>query len=148
MVIVGVNGSGKSSAVNLLTRLYDPAEGEILLDNQPLPSYKLDDVRRCTALLCQDHPIFPMSLGDNVALGLAERSVTSAQIQEAVRQGGAAHFIYKREAGLGTILSPNDGTCLCGRGAAGTVCEELFAIQDERGKVSSLSGGETQRLSA
>ena len=87
-----------------------------------------------------------MSLGDNVALGLAERSVTSAQIQEAVRQGGAAHFIYKREQGLETILTHDDGTCLNFGKSAG--CKELEAMQEERAKDSSLSGGETQRLSA
>ena len=145
-----MNGSGKSSTVKLLTRLHDPTEGEILLDGHPLPSYKLDDIRRSTAILCQYHPVFPMSLGDNVALGLAERSVTNDQIQEAVRLGGAADFISKRKHGLETSLGPvsvfSNGSYLHTIGEEAN--KELKAMMDEHNKTTSLSGGETQRLSA
>ncbi|KAL5533581.1 hypothetical protein ACEPAG_41 [Sanghuangporus baumii] len=143
VVIVGVNGSGKTSTVKLLSRLYDPSGGEILLDGNPLSSYRLEDIRRSTAILCQDHPILPLSLRENVALGLPERDATDEEIAEAIRQGGAVKFVHKLKRGLETVLYPDSTTITNGK-----VDEEMKMVADETQERSDLSGGETQRLSA
>ena len=145
VVIVGVNGSGKSSTIKLLTRLYDPTEGQILLDDQPLSGYKLADVRRCTAILRQSHPVIPLSLHENVALGLPERKVTDAEVQEALRQGGSSGFMSKLKEGTQTVLEPITGAYSRFKGNGN---DYLRKINDEIERRTELSGGETQRLSA
>ncbi|KAL5536117.1 hypothetical protein ACEPAF_4222 [Sanghuangporus sanghuang] len=142
-VIVGVNGSGKTSTIKLLSRLYDPTGGEILLDGNPLPSYKLEDIRRSTAILCQDHFILPLSLRENVTLGLPERDATDEEIGKAIDQGGAVKFVHKLTQGLETVLHPITTTVTNGK-----VDEEMKAVAGETQERSDLSGGETQRLSA
>ena len=61
-VIVGKNGSGKSTILKLITRLYDPTEGEILIDGHNLKSLKLADLRKALAVLFQDYTHFPLSV--------------------------------------------------------------------------------------
>ena len=146
VVIVGVNGSGKSSTIKLLTRLYDPDEGEILIDDQPLPTYRLDDVRRATAVLRQNHPVLPLSLHENVALGLPDRKATEAEVQEALQQGGAFRFMSKLKQGMETVLEPMTGAN--SNFVAGGRDEDLREINEKIEKDIELSGGETQRLSA
>ncbi|KAL5533612.1 hypothetical protein ACEPAG_72 [Sanghuangporus baumii] len=145
VVIVGVNGSGKSSAIKLLTRLYDPTSGEILLDSLPLLSYRLSDIRRSMAILRQNHPIFPLSLRENVSLGLPDENVPEENIEEAVRQGGSETFVQKLSQGLGTILHPEKTAKL--RVVGGTD-PELKAVINGREQWTDISGGESQRLAA
>jgi len=61
-VIVGRNGSGKSTILKLIARLYDPEEGQILLDGRDIKTLKLEDLRRATAVLFQDYTHFPLSV--------------------------------------------------------------------------------------
>ncbi|HEX2033925.1 MAG TPA: ABC transporter ATP-binding protein, partial [Chloroflexota bacterium] len=56
--LVGANGAGKSTLVKLLTRMYDPTAGQLLLDGQPLPAYDLHSLRRRTAVVYQDFARF------------------------------------------------------------------------------------------
>ncbi|KAL5533615.1 hypothetical protein ACEPAG_75 [Sanghuangporus baumii] len=145
VVIVGVNGSGKSSAIKLLTRLYDPSSGEILLDGRPLPSYKLHDIRRATAILRQDHPVLPLSLLENVALGLPERNVDDDEVRAAISQGGAEKVVQKLKNGPETVLDP---VKTVDTSFIGDTDEELKKVVDDKEVKTDLSGGETQRLSA
>lgn len=75
VVIVGVNGSGKSSIIKLFNRLYDPSGGTIFLDGTPIQDYCIADVRRAMAVLRQNHIPYPLSIRENIALGLSERRV-------------------------------------------------------------------------
>lgn len=61
-VIVGKNGSGKSTILKLIARMYDPLEGTILVDGKDIKTFKLDDLRRATAVLFQDYTHFPLSV--------------------------------------------------------------------------------------
>lgn len=61
-VIVGANGSGKSTILKLIARLYDPAEGQILIDGRDIQQLQLDDLRRATSVLFQDYTHFPLSV--------------------------------------------------------------------------------------
>lgn len=59
---MGVNGSGKSTILKLITRIYDPTEGEILIDGRDIRLLKLQDLRRVTSVLFQDYTHFPLSV--------------------------------------------------------------------------------------
>ncbi|KAH8111915.1 P-loop containing nucleoside triphosphate hydrolase protein [Phellopilus nigrolimitatus] len=147
VVIVGVNGSGKSSAIKLLGRLHDPTGGQILLDGRPLASYKLSDVRNAIAILRQDHPVFPLSLRANIMLGQpnSERTLSDEDVAAAIRQGGAERFVQKLANGAETVLNPVKTATTY---FVGETDPALKAVVEEREKTTDLSGGETQRLSA
>ena len=61
-VIVGSNGSGKSTILKLAARIYDPTEGSIFIDGQDIKSLRLADLRRAMAILFQDYTHFPLSV--------------------------------------------------------------------------------------
>ena len=61
-VIVGANGSGKSTILKLVARIYDPTEGVILLDGKDIKTLRLADLRRAMAILFQDYSHFPLSV--------------------------------------------------------------------------------------
>lgn len=70
VAVVGPTGSGKSTLLALLPRMYDPEEGEILLDGVPLRSYDLVELRRVIGMVPQDPFLFSTTIRDNIALGL------------------------------------------------------------------------------
>lgn len=72
VAIVGPTGSGKSSVVSLLARLYDPTQGEVRVDGIPLTRWKLSRVRETVALVPQDTFLFSETIGENLALGFDE----------------------------------------------------------------------------
>ena len=145
VVIVGVNGSGKSSVIKLFNRLYDPTEGEILVDGLPLTSYAMDDIRRSMAILRQEHLPYPVSLLQNVALGHPDCDPTDTELEEAIRQGGAHTFLEKLPNKLNTVLNPVQMASLHFQGEP---IKELKDIIEGKQKVTDISGGESQRLAA
>ena len=72
LALVGENGAGKTTLVKLLTRLYDPDEGRILLDGLDLREYDLDDLRGSMGVIFQDFVRYNFSAGDNIAVGRIE----------------------------------------------------------------------------
>ena len=84
--IVGYNGAGKSTLGNLLMRLYDPTEGEILLNGRNI-KYDVDEYRHSFGTLFQDFQIYAASLGENVKMGLVENADETA-IREALKTAG------------------------------------------------------------
>jgi len=60
--MVGANGSGKSTILKLIARLYDPTEGEIFVDGREVCQLRLADLRRVTSVLFQDYTHFPLSV--------------------------------------------------------------------------------------
>jgi len=60
--MIGANGSGKSTILKLIARLYDPTEGEILVDGREVCQLRLADLRRVTSVLFQDYTHFPLSV--------------------------------------------------------------------------------------
>lgn len=146
VVIVGVNGSGKSSTINLFNRLYDPIEGEILVDGLPLTSYKMNDVRRAMAILRQDCHPYPLSLRLNLALGCPDRGVLAdEETQAALEAGGADAFVQKLPQKVDTVLNPVRLSSLHFQSGA---IKEMKKMAREKEKVTGISGGESQRLAA
>jgi subfamily B ATP-binding cassette protein MsbA len=92
VAIVGRSGSGKSSLVNLIPRLYEYDSGEILLDGERLDQYRISDLRRQIAYVGQDVRLFNDSIRNNIAYGVADQ-VDEAQIIEAAKQAHAWEFI-------------------------------------------------------
>ena len=62
-VILGSNGSGKSTILKLMARLYNPTEGTILINGQDIKSLRMEDLRRAMAILFQDYTLFPLTVG-------------------------------------------------------------------------------------
>jgi ATP-binding cassette, subfamily B, bacterial len=69
VALVGENGEGKTTIVKLMTRLYDPTEGEILLDGVDLREYDLDALHREIGVIFQDFMRYEMTAGENIAVG-------------------------------------------------------------------------------
>ncbi|XP_068603186.1 antigen peptide transporter 2-like [Brachionichthys hirsutus] len=99
--LVGPSGQGKSTCVSLLVRLYEPQDGQILLDNEPVASYEHGFLHRKIALVNQDPVLFTGSVRDNIAYGLAA-DCSLDEIQEAARKANAHDFILKLENGYDT----------------------------------------------
>ena len=87
--IVGYNGAGKSTLVKLLMRLYDPTEGEILLNGRNIKDYDVDEYRHSFGTLFQDFQIYAADLGENVKMGLVDHKEEAA-IKEALITAGIA----------------------------------------------------------
>jgi len=93
IALVGQNGAGKTTLVKLLTRLYEPTEGQILLDGIPLEDYDLQDVRRHISVIFQDFMQYPMTVRENVGFGYIEDMENEERIRHAAQASGAAPMI-------------------------------------------------------
>ena len=100
--IVGATGSGKSTLVKLLLRLYPLNSGHILLDGEPIDRLNLGDLRRCIALVSQDVYLFHGSVAANIAYGA--EGASQAQVQQAAELAEAHHFIQALPQGYDTVV--------------------------------------------
>jgi ABC-type dipeptide/oligopeptide/nickel transport system ATPase component len=100
VVIVGQNGSGKSSLANLLTGLCQPGSGDIFIDGIKSSFFRREDLAQATASLTQDHRVLPLSIAENIGLGSASEQHNMSRIYEAAALGGATGFISKFSDGL------------------------------------------------
>lgn len=84
--LVGENGSGKSTIVKLLARLYDPAQGQITLDGRDIKSFDPEAYRKKISVVFQDHIKYHLSAGENIFLGDTQRQNDTGRIKEAARK--------------------------------------------------------------
>lgn len=117
IALVGPTGAGKTTALSLLYRAYDPSEGRITVDGIDIRSVSLNSLRSNIAVVFQDPGLLYRSIADNIKLGNPEAS--QEQIEITARAAEAHDFIVVKPEGYGTLVA-------------------------ERGR--SLSGGERQRL--
>ena len=100
--IVGATGSGKSTLVKLLLRLYGIQAGRILLDGQPIDDLRLDDLRRAIGLVSQEVFLFHGTVAENIAYGSFD--APRASIERAARLAEASGFIEALPHGYDTVV--------------------------------------------
>jgi ATP-binding cassette subfamily B protein/subfamily B ATP-binding cassette protein MsbA len=105
VAIVGPNGGGKSTLVNLICRFYDPTEGRVLLDDVPLTDLALRDLRGRIALVTQQTELFNESILYNIRYGRWD--ATEEEIVEAAKKAHAHDFIADFPEGYRTMVGPN-----------------------------------------
>ena len=104
VALVGENGQGKTTIVKLMTRLYDPAEGRILLDGIDLREYDLEDLHREIGVIFQDFMRYEMTSRQNISMGKIEDRGNFAGITDAARKSMAAQVIARLPLGYGQML--------------------------------------------
>ena len=117
VALVGHTGAGKSTVAQLLPRLYDPDEGQILIDGHDIRDYSLESLRAQMSMVLQESILFTGSILENIGYGRPD--ATGIEIIEAAKDANAHEFISKFSDGYYTVLA-------------------------ERG--SNLSGGQRQRI--
>jgi glucan exporter ATP-binding protein len=118
VALVGATGSGKSTALGLLHRVFDPTRGNILIDGINIRDMTLASLRRNIGVVFQEPMLFARSIEENIQVGRPD--ATAAEISVALELAQADEFVARQSEGLATIVG-------------------------ERGR--SLSGGERQRVS-
>ncbi len=93
VALVGENGAGKTTLVKLLTRLYDPDEGRILLDGHDLREYDLEALRGSMGVIFQDFVRYNFTAGDNIAVGRIEARDDHARVERAAERSQADQVI-------------------------------------------------------
>ena len=122
LALVGENGAGKTTLIKLLTRLYEPTTGRVLLNGLDAGRFSPRSVQREMSIIFQDFGQYQMTVRENVALGRTEALSDDADVEAASLRAGAADFAKRLPNGYGTML---------GRWFAGG---------------QQLSGGQWQRL--
>lgn len=105
--LVGPSGEGKSTCVSLLERFYEPQDGKILLDDEPLSSYEHRFLHKKISVVNQEPVLFSGTIRDNIAYGLADCSLED--VQEAARKANAHDFIKLLEKGYDTEVGEGGG---------------------------------------
>ncbi|MBV9157651.1 MAG: ABC transporter ATP-binding protein [Acidobacteriaceae bacterium] len=122
IALIGQNGQGKTTIVKLMTRLYDPTEGRVLLDGVDLRDYDLEDLSREIGVIFQDFMRYEMTARENIAVGRIDYLSDDERIQRAAEKS-LAHGVIER--------LPREYDQMLGRRFEGGV---------------DLSGGEWQKL--
>ena len=104
IAIVGRNGAGKSTLIKLVTRLYDPTEGRILLDGVDLRDIEPATLRRLIGGMFQDYVTYQASAAENIGLGELTRIEDRDAVEEAARKGGADSLLDRLPDGWDTPL--------------------------------------------
>ncbi|MBR2930627.1 MAG: ABC transporter ATP-binding protein [Clostridia bacterium] len=124
VVLVGLNGAGKTTLIKLITRLYDPTEGEILLDGRDIREYDVAALHNMFGIVFQDFGKYAESAKENIVFGDINRNYTDEEVVAAAVHGNSDGFISELPDGYNTPLT---------------------RIFEENG--IELSGGQWQKLS-
>lgn len=122
IALVGLNGAGKTTLIKLLCGMYEPTEGEILLNGQPAARWELEEWYRMFSVVFQDIGVIPATIAENVAACPLEEA-DREQVKRCLEQAGLWKLVEGLPQGIDTCLE-----------------KELFR------EGVNLSGGETQKL--
>lgn len=105
IAIVGPTGSGKTTIINLLTKLYDIDNGEILIDGKNIDNIKRGSLRKTISMVLQDTFLFSESVRENIRYG--RLTATDEEVMEAAKLANADLFIRQLSEGYDTVLADN-----------------------------------------
>jgi ATP-binding cassette subfamily B protein len=116
VALVGQNGAGKTTLVKLVTRLYEPTEGRVLLDGKDLRAWDRSELLARFGVVFQDFNQYQLKLRENVGVGSVEHLEEVPRIERAVEQGGADALVSNLATGIETPLGRwfQDGVELSG----------------------------------
>jgi ATP-binding cassette, subfamily B, bacterial len=104
LALVGQNGAGKTTFIKLLANLYQPTEGNVLLDGRDLRSWDQTELRRRIGVIFQDFNEYQLAVRENVAFGSVEHLTDDLRVARAVDRGGAQELVAGLAGGLETQL--------------------------------------------
>jgi len=104
LALIGENGQGKTTIVKLITRLYDPTEGQILLDGVDLRDYDLEDLHREIGVIFQDFMRYEMTARENIAIGRIGEIDNLDLLKSAAQKSMADHTIGRLSLGYDQML--------------------------------------------
>ncbi|TLS43719.1 ABC transporter ATP-binding protein [Streptomyces montanus] len=104
VALVGQNGAGKTSIVKLLTRLYEPTGGRILIDDVPIEEYDLDDLQRHIGVIFQDFIRYEMPVRSNIGFGRVEAMDDDERVRAAAMAGGVDTIVSELPDKYDTML--------------------------------------------
>lgn len=104
LALVGQNGAGKTTLIKLMTRLYDPTEGQILLDGVDLRDYDQDELRRKIGVIFQDFVRYQLTMRENIGFGQIDALADEPRIKDAAERGGADEVAEELPDGMETML--------------------------------------------
>ena len=113
IALVGTTGAGKSTLAKLISRFYDPTQGQVTLDGIDLREISDEDLRRAVVMVTQEAYLFSGTVADNIGLG--NPSATQEQIEEAAKAVGAHDFIVKLPDGYHTDVNKRGGRVSAGQ---------------------------------
>ncbi|KAJ2936212.1 hypothetical protein H1R20_g880, partial [Candolleomyces eurysporus] len=138
VLLVGVNGSGKTSLLKVLTGMLPPTSGEVKVNKRPLQEYAPSTIRKAISFVTHSEPIYPLSLAENIFIGLgndlAQRALTADARQRMIREATET---------AGVVGQSLRG---CGNGDIGKAAYRELKRNDPSQCVHALSPGEKQRL--
>ena len=102
IALVGQTGAGKSTAMNLLQRLWDPTAGAVMIDGQDIRHATLESLRQSIGVVFQESMLFNRSIRDNLLMGNPDAS--DAEIERCCRMADAHEFILRQPQGYDTMI--------------------------------------------
>ena len=134
IAIVGHNGAGKTTLIKLLQRLYDPSEGEILLNGENIKSYRLSSYRNLFGTVFQDYRLFATTVAENVMLRGDITDEDRTIVKEALERSGIYGKIESLSKGVDTGVTrefDNEGAMFSGGEAQKVSIARIFAGKQE-----------------
>lgn len=102
--LVGHNGAGKTTLIRLLTRVYDPTEGSILVNGTDLRKIKMDDWRKILAVMQQDYASYNLTLKESIAISQPEKEIDMQLVERAAHLSGVTDFLDEFPKGYDQLI--------------------------------------------